>query len=62
MTVVYNINNSSGQKWECVREYVGDAQITFTIQDDGQFLFSTAGIGGVNHTGLISFTAQALLQ
>ena len=62
MNIIYNGENSSGLKWECQREYVGDAQITFSVQDDGQFLFTTAAIGGVTHTGTIAFTATALLQ
>jgi len=62
MNVIYNPNNPVNQKWELQREYIGDAQITFTIDDAGQFSFSTTAIVGANHSGKISFTAQALAQ
>lgn len=62
MTVVYNPNNSVGQKWELQRESVGDAQITFAIDDAGQFSFSTTAIPGATHTGQIGFVAQSLSQ
>lgn len=62
MTVVYNPNNATGQKWELQREYVGDALATFVVDDAGQFSFSLAAIAGSNHVGQIAFTAQALAQ
>ncbi len=62
MTVVYNANNPTTQKWELARSFVGDADITFSIDDAGQFSFSTTAIAGANHTGSIAFTAQALEQ
>lgn len=60
--VVYNPNGTSGSKWEQQREYVGDASITFSIDDAGQFSFSTSVIAGASHSGKISFVGQALLQ
>ncbi len=62
MTVIYNANNPTSQKWELQRESVGDAEITFTISDAGQFSFSTEAIAGASHTGAISFVGQALEQ
>lgn len=62
MLVIYNPNGTSGMKWEVVRDYVADGSITFSIDDAGQFSFSTSAIAGASHTGKISFVAQALLQ
>lgn len=62
ITVVYNPDGTVGLKWEQQRDYVGDASITFSIDDAGQFSFSTAAIPGASHSGKISFVAQSLLQ
>lgn len=62
LMVVYNPDGSIGSKWEMVRDYVGDGQITFNITDTGQVQFSTTALAGINHEGRISFVAQALLQ
>jgi len=62
MVIVYNPANPTNQKWELQREYVGDGKITFTIDDSGQFSFSTTAITGTAHTGKISFLATALIQ
>jgi hypothetical protein len=62
MTIVYNAANPVTQKWEVQQERVGDASISFSIDDNGQFSFSTTSIGTSNHTGLVSFVAQSLAQ
>lgn len=62
MTVAYNPDGTPGSKWELQREYIGDASITFSIDDAGQFSFSTATITGSSQTGKISFAGSALLQ
>lgn len=62
MTVIYNASNPATQKWELQQERVSDASITFSIDDAGQFSFSTSAIAGASHTGLISFVAQSLAQ
>lgn len=62
MTIVYNPSNPSGSKWERTREFEGDAQISFTVSDTGQFSFSTTAISGPNHQGWIAFSAKALSQ
>ena len=62
MTVVYNANNPTNQKWELQREYVGNAQITFTVDDSGQFYFTTTAISGTSQIGQLDFVAQALVQ
>lgn len=60
--VVFNASKAPGLKWEIVRDYAQDAQITFAISDVGQISFSTTNLSGPNHTGTISFTAQSLLN
>ncbi len=62
ITVVYNPNNSIGNKWEIQRDYVGDGQITFAISDLGQVSFTTTTLAGINHTMRISYSAKALEQ
>jgi hypothetical protein len=60
--VEYNPSASVGQKWSITREYVGDAKVTFNITDVGQVQFSSTALTGSTHNGIISYSAQALLQ
>jgi hypothetical protein len=61
ITIIYNPSNSVTEKWELSRQYVGDAQIDFSITDTGQLQFETTQIGTTNHVGTIGFAAQAIL-
>jgi hypothetical protein len=62
--IVYNSSNPVNNKWEIVQERVGDAKISFKVEDNGQFYFSTAALGGTlaSHQGKITFGATALSQ
>lgn len=60
LNIVYNENNSTGQKWEMSREFVGSSTVSFDISDDGQILFSSSSLAGTGHTGTISFSASSL--
>lgn len=62
LNIVYNESNPVGNKWELTRDFAGDARITFSITDTGQFEFSTTALTGINHTGIISFRAIAVLN
>jgi hypothetical protein len=62
ITVVYNESNPVGNKWEITRDYAGLANISFSVTDTGQFEFSTTALTGINHTGIISFRAIAVLN
>jgi len=62
LNIVYNASNPVSNKWEMTRDYAGDAQITFSITDAGQFEFSTTALTGINHTGILSFRAIAVLN
>lgn len=62
LTMVYNPDNSPGSKWEVSRQYVQDAQCTFSITDAGQVQISLASIAGSNHVGKVAFVAQVLIQ
>jgi hypothetical protein len=62
ITVVYNPENPVNNKWEIAQQKVGDAQITFTITDTGQFQFSTTPLTGINHTGILTFRAISVLN
>ncbi len=62
LNIVYNANNPTNQKWTVQQERVGDASISFSIDDNGQFSFTTTSIGTGTHSGRISYVAQSLLQ
>jgi hypothetical protein len=62
MTIIYNANNPTNQKWELQQERIGDANISFTVDDNGQFYFSTTSIGTGTHSGAVAFVAQSLSQ
>lgn len=62
LNIVYNAGNSIGQKWEMTREATGDGSISFNITDSGQIQFTTEAISGASHTGIISYSAKALLN
>lgn len=61
LEIVYNENNPVGNKWEIIRSFSGDAQISFSITDLGQVTFSTTTLTGINHTGIISYRALSIL-
>lgn len=62
LIVTYNPDAATNEKWAITRDFVGDADITFSITDVGQVTFSTTSLAGASHTGAITYTAQALLQ
>jgi len=62
ITVVYNVNNPTNNKWEISQERTGNADISFSITDAGQVEFSTTTLAGTGHTGQLAFSAKALLQ
>jgi hypothetical protein len=62
LQMVYNPTGSSTQKWEVLREAIGDASVTFSVTDVGQVQYSTTSLSGTSHVGTITFTGQALLQ
>jgi hypothetical protein len=63
-TLEVNFNNANPitQKWEVVRTYEGEGQVTFLMTDLGQIQFSTTPLTGVNHTGIISYRAISILN
>lgn len=62
ITVVYNASNPTNNKWEIIRNYAGNANITFSITDTGQLRFSTTALTGINHEGTLSFRALSILN
>lgn len=62
LNIVYNADNSVGQKWEITREYTGNGSISFNITDTGQVQFTTTTVSGSSHTGILSYSAKALLN
>jgi hypothetical protein len=62
LEMVYNNSRPATQKWEFGRAGEGDAQVTFTITDLGQVRFTTETLTGINHTGILSYRAIAILN
>ena len=62
LEINYNASRSVTQKWELVRTGESDALITFNITDLGQIQFSTTALTGINHSGIISYRASALVN
>ena len=62
ITVVYNASNPTNNKWEIAQYKAGEANITFSITDLGQFRFTTSPLSGVNHVGSVSFRAISILN
>lgn len=60
--VVYNASNPSTNKWQLAQMKAGEANITFNVTDLGQLRFSTTAMTGIEHTGIISFRAVAVLN
>lgn len=56
---VYNAANSVGNKWEASQVSVGDASITFNVDDDGQITFTTTTLAGTSHNGFLSYYGKA---
>lgn len=61
LIINFNTNNPVTNKWEISRDYIGDADITFSVTDSGQIQFSTTVISGVDHVGTITYRATAIL-
>ncbi len=59
---IYSPANPINNKWDFSVDRAGDGKITFLITDAGQIQFSTEALGGINHAGKITATAQAVLQ
>jgi hypothetical protein len=62
LEISYNDARPSTQKWEIVRVYQGEANISFSITDLGQIQFSTTPLTGINHTGTLSYRAISILN
>lgn len=62
LQIVYNQSNPVGNKWQIQREYVGDGNILFSIDDLGQILFTTLAMTGDEHEGILSYRAISILN
>jgi hypothetical protein len=62
LEIVYNEGNPVTQKWEIVRTYEGEANISFSVTDLGQIRFTTQTITGIDHSGLLSYRALSILN
>jgi hypothetical protein len=62
LEISYNDSRPINEKWEIVRTFQGEGNISFSITDTGQIQFSTTPLTGINHTGIISFRAISILN
>jgi hypothetical protein len=62
MVIDYNPTFPTNEKWQISVDYAGEAQITFTVTDVGQVLFSTTSLPGSFVSGAITYQAQAILS
>lgn len=66
LSIFYNPDGPTGNKWELSQivnsGISGNGRITFNITDVGQVQFSTTALSGSNHSGKLTFVAQAILQ
>jgi hypothetical protein len=59
MLVTYK---SGAGTWEVAQYSVGDAGITFTCSNSGQFKYTSTNLSGTSYTGLLKFKARAMTQ
>lgn len=57
--IVYK-NNAND--WELVREFGGDAGVSFSVTPSGQFQYMSTNVTGTGYVGVMKFRAQALGQ
>lgn len=62
LEMTYNNANPITQKWEMSRVFQGDGHITFSVSDQGQVSFTTSALSGVNHVGIVTYRALAVLN
>lgn len=62
LEISYLASRPINQKWEIVRSGQGDGNIEFEITDSGQITFSTTPLTGINHSGIVSYRAIAVLN
>lgn len=54
----YITGNFDGSNWSITQEYVGDAEVDFTITSGGQIQYTSSTLSGSSYTGAISFKAK----
>ena len=53
--VVYDGGAASGSKWLITQESVGSADVSFAVNDTGQFTYSSTTIAGGTYVGVLKF-------
>lgn len=62
MTLVYDNNASSGNKWSLsVGNLAGNAGVTFNITDAGQVQYQSTDIGATGYSGTMIFRSKTLV-
>jgi hypothetical protein len=62
LIINYNSSFPTNQKWAISNDFVGNAEITFSVTDVGQLQFSTVLMSGPNYTGSVIYQAKAILN
>jgi hypothetical protein len=60
LLVTYDANNASGQKWQVSQRTNGNSDVLITVNDSGQFYYTSSNMTGTNYSGIMKFTAKAL--
>jgi len=59
--IIYDANNSIGQKWTLQRDAMGiDSGVNFTISDAGLVSYTSSSLPGASYTGILKFEALAI--
>lgn len=60
--ITYDNSAPLGSKWIMGQSKVGDAGMTFSVSDSGQFSYISTNIDSTNYSGIMKFSAKALSQ
>ena len=58
--ITYDPKLSTGQRWVCAFRTNGSADVILTIDDSGQFSYTSSNLSGTNYAGVMKFTARSL--
>jgi hypothetical protein len=62
VTAVYNASNPTGFKFDLSYVKAGEALIVLNITDTGTVQITTSTLSGINHEGIITYRATAVLN
>lgn len=60
LLITYDATQSVNQKWKITQRSNGSAGVLFTLDDSGQFFYTSSNIAGTSYSGILRFTARTL--